>query len=83
MKKLFLVPIREDNNLSVSTLALVKGGAVGGLEPQCTTNSCKNNTGPCAGVNTCTKNTDTCGTNECGVNCTSYQIPIEPCKTNS
>lgn len=67
MKKLFLVPIREENHLSVSALALVKGGGASS-NPSCGEDNCSNNYGGSCNVNNCSGNNKSCLENRCTSN---------------
>lgn len=61
MSKLLEV-LHQEDTLSPSALAIVKGGD--GLAISCRKNSCKDNTGVCD-VNKCVKNSLDCWENKC------------------
>ncbi len=71
MNKFVLTPIREENRLSVSMLAFIKGGATDGKITYCGEDNCVVNSGNCE-VNNCHGNGADCGKNGCTTNSYSF-----------
>lgn len=70
--------LHQEDRLSPSALAIVKGGNYNPLSNSCEKNSCQTNTGTC-NINKCRGNSGDCDTNECKGNYIKNPNPNPSC----
>lgn len=79
MNTLELIPIREPDRMKDEMLSFITAGT-SPIMPLCTINSCGIDSGACDQINSCTDNTGSCGSNNCGIYHPQNQGP--PCPNN-